>query len=236
MNFLRVELGSQIISLRTQPAHLLTPSVFLCIRGHKIDSSSEWTRRPRPHRLPAGEPETKLNGPEPPVKGMLFHEPQQNDQELDQANRQMREANMSLPAGLVSVRGAERLASDTRERYRQKLARITLDSMVQFVGLLDAKGTVLEINRVALDGVGIELSDVEGQPFWDVIDASLRPVKDEHVNVVFITAEGRDITGKKAQERETRASAWRLASLCVGAGVEQALEKIESCSYVVQPV
>ena len=31
--------------------------------------------------------------------------------------------------------------------YRQKLARITLDSMVQFVGLLDAKGTVLEINR-----------------------------------------------------------------------------------------
>lgn len=38
--------------------------------------------------------------------------------------------------------------------------------MVQFVGLLDAKGTVLEINQVALDGVGIKLSDVEGKPFW----------------------------------------------------------------------
>src|SRR5271163_1612451 len=71
-----------------------------------------------------------------------------------------------MPANLVNVRGTELLASDTREQYRQKLARITLDSMVQFVGLLDAHGTVLEINRVALDGVGVKLSDVEGKPFW----------------------------------------------------------------------
>jgi len=67
---------------------------------------------------------------------------------------------------LVNVCGTELLASDTREQYRQKLARITLDSMVQFVGLLDANGTVLEINHVALDAVGIKLSDVEGKPFW----------------------------------------------------------------------
>jgi len=150
-----------------------------------------------------------------------------------------------MPANLVNVRGTELLASDTREQYRQKLARITLDSMVQFVGLLDAKGTVLEINQVALDAVGITLSDVEGKPFWTtfwwqvseeinatlrqailraaqgefvrwdaeifgrsggtetiIIDASLCPVKDEQGNVVFITAEGRDITEKKAQERE----------------------------------
>ena len=71
--------------------------------------------------------------------------------------------NTSLP---VNVRGTVLLASDTREQYRQKLARITLDSMVQFVGLLDAEGTVLEINQVALDAVGIKLSDVEGKPFW----------------------------------------------------------------------
>src|SRR5271154_3976898 len=66
----------------------------------------------------------------------------------------------------VNVGGTKLLAGDTRDQYRQKLARITLDSMVQFVGLLDAKGTVLEINQVALDGVGIKLSDVEGKPFW----------------------------------------------------------------------
>jgi PAS domain S-box-containing protein len=75
-------------------------------------------------------------------------------------------ANPIIPANFSKVRGTDLLAGDTREQYRQKLARITLDSMVQFVGLLDAHGTVMEINQVALDAVGIKLSDVEGQPFW----------------------------------------------------------------------
>jgi PAS domain S-box-containing protein len=162
----------------------------------------------------------------------------------------------SMPVKLVNVRGTELLASDTRERYRQKLARITLDSMVQFVGLLDAKGTVLEINQVALDAVGIKLSDVEGKPFWTtfwwqvseeinatlkesilrasqgefvrwdteiygrfggketiIIDASLMPVKDEQDTVVFIAAEGRDITEKKAHEREIARQREELAKL-----------------------
>src|SRR5471030_2167468 len=74
-----------------------------------------------------------------------------------------------MPAHFVNVRGTELLASDSRERYRQKLARITLDSMVQFVGLLDTRGTVLDINRVALDAVGIKLSDIEGKPFWTTL-------------------------------------------------------------------
>jgi len=74
--------------------------------------------------------------------------------------------NPSPPTKLINVRGTELLAGDTREQYRQKLARITLDTMAQFVCLLDANGTVLEINQVALDGAGIQLSDVEGKPFW----------------------------------------------------------------------
>jgi len=164
--------------------------------------------------------------------------------------------NPSIALNLAKVRGTELLASDTREQYRQKLARITLDSMVQFVGLLDAQGTVLEINHVALDAVGIKLSDVEGRPFWTtfwwqvsaevnatlresirraaqgefvrwdaeiygraggketiIIDASLMPVKDEQGNVVFITAEGRDITEKKAHEREIARQREELAEL-----------------------
>ena len=67
---------------------------------------------------------------------------------------------------VVTVRGTAIRATDTREQYRQKIARITLDAMVQFVGLLDAQGTVLEINQVALDAVGITLAEVEGTPFW----------------------------------------------------------------------
>jgi adenylate cyclase len=72
----------------------------------------------------------------------------------------------SYSDNLIVVRDTALSSVDTREQYRQKIARITLDSMVQFVGLLDAAGTVLEINQVALDGVGIKLSDVEGKPFW----------------------------------------------------------------------
>ena len=156
----------------------------------------------------------------------------------------------------LNVRGTELVAGDPRDLYRQKIARITLDSMVQFVGLLDANGTVLEINQVALDAVGIKLSEVEGKPFWTtfwwqvseeiratlidaiqraaggefvrwdteiygraggketiIIDASLCPVKDDAGNVVFITAEGRDITEKKAHEREIARQREELAKL-----------------------
>ena len=73
----------------------------------------------------------------------------------------MRSADQS-----ITVRGTSIQPGDSRETYREKIARITLDSMVQFVGLLDANGTVLEINHVALQAVGIQLSDVEGKPFW----------------------------------------------------------------------
>ena len=145
----------------------------------------------------------------------------------------------------IHVLGTELLADDPPRLRREKLARITLDAMVQFVGLLDVHGTVLEINKVALDAVGIQLSEVEGKPFWTtfwwqvspeinaelrasiaraaagefvrwdtpiygraggketiIIDASLCPVLDAEGRVVFICAEGRDITAKKAQERE----------------------------------
>src|SRR5688572_21609603 len=66
----------------------------------------------------------------------------------------------------ISVRGTEIRANEARHQYREKIARVTLDSMVQFVGLLDAEGTVLEINKVALDAVGVSLAEVEGRPFW----------------------------------------------------------------------
>jgi len=63
------------------------------------------------------------------------------------------------PTETTVVHGTRIGPNDSGERYREKIARITLDSMVQFVGLLDAKGTVLEINKVALDGVGVSLSE-----------------------------------------------------------------------------
>src|ERR1700704_1186824 len=89
----------------------------------------------------------------------------------------------------ITVPGTRIPPADTRERYREKIARITLDSMVQFVGLLDADGTVLEINQVALDGVGIKLSDVEGRPFWTTFWWQVSPQ---------INAELREMIGRAA--------------------------------------
>jgi len=66
-----------------------------------------------------------------------------------------------------SVKGVALAAGDSTEVRRQKLARIILDAMYQFLGLLDVEGTVLEINRAALDGGGISLDDVVGKPFWE---------------------------------------------------------------------
>ena len=128
--------------------------------------------------------------------------------------------------------------------------------MVQFVGLLDAKGTVLEINKVALDAVGITLADVEGKPFWETfwwqvseeVNATLReqiaarragrvrPLghadlracwgqgNDHHRRLAHAgqrrarrgrvhRAEGRDITEKKAYEREIARQREELAKL-----------------------
>lgn len=66
----------------------------------------------------------------------------------------------------TSVRGVVIEAGDAREVRRQKMARIILDAMYQFLGLLDLDGTVLEINQAALDGAGLSLEDVIGKPFW----------------------------------------------------------------------
>jgi len=67
----------------------------------------------------------------------------------------------------ASVKGVMLAADDTTEVRRQKLARIILDAMYQFLGLLDVNGIVLEINRSALEGAGICLDDVVGKPFWE---------------------------------------------------------------------
>lgn len=74
--------------------------------------------------------------------------------------------NSSLPAQPINVCHTELLANDTRERHREKIARIMLDSLEHFIGLLDVNGKVLEINQTTLDAAGLQLSDVEGKPFW----------------------------------------------------------------------
>jgi PAS domain S-box-containing protein len=149
------------------------------------------------------------------------------------------------PDVFIQVREVELAPGDSIQRHREKLARIVLDEMYQFVGLLDTSGNLLEVNRAALEGGGMRLEDIHGKPFWEahwwtlsrktqaqlrravataaagdfvrydvevygsahgsetiVIDFSIVPVRDRQDRVVFLLAEGRNITEKKQAEAE----------------------------------
>lgn len=67
----------------------------------------------------------------------------------------------------IPVKGVQLSDHDPSDVKRQKLARIILDSMYQFLGLLDIDGHVIEINQAALDGAGLTLNEVVGTPFWE---------------------------------------------------------------------
>ena len=54
----------------------------------------------------------------------------------------------------IRVRDVELRRGSDAQRHREQLARIVLDEMFQFVALLDAEGTLLEVNRAALEAPG----------------------------------------------------------------------------------
>lgn len=156
----------------------------------------------------------------------------------------------------LQVRSVELDVEDDLQTHREKLAKIILDDMYQFVGLLDAEGTLLEVNRAALEGAGIKLEDIQGKPFWEarwwqvsadtvkrqkevcqlaaagefvrydveiygrsggddtiIIDYSLFPVSDNAGRVVFLLAEGRNITEKTRADAEIARKGQELEQL-----------------------
>jgi len=71
-------------------------------------------------------------------------------------------------APVFRVREVTLSATDGPQSQRDKLARVVLDGMNQFVGLLDPDGNVIELNRAALEAAGIRLDGTQGRPFWEV--------------------------------------------------------------------
>ncbi len=52
------------------------------------------------------------------------------------------------------------------EQQRDRQARIMLDRMYGFVGLLAPDGTMLDVNQTALDAAGVRREETVGLPFW----------------------------------------------------------------------
>ena len=60
--------------------------------------------------------------------------------------------------------------ADSERRFKA-----IFNSTYQLIGLLDAHGTVLEVNRTALEFAGLEQADVVGMPFWEIVWGGLSP-------------------------------------------------------------
>jgi PAS domain S-box-containing protein len=82
-------------------------------------------------------------------------------QRLEAALQESHLANAQLRQEL-----ADRQAVADLKQSEQKF-RAVFDHMFQLIGILSPDGAVVEANRTALDAIGISLSDVVGQPFWD---------------------------------------------------------------------
>jgi len=81
----------------------------------------------------------------------------------------------------ITVRGTEIHPDDTPQVYLQKLARITLDEMGQFVGILTTKGILLECNRAALESCELTRDDVIGKPFWETFWCTVTPAMQQEM-------------------------------------------------------
>src|SRR5215469_4048041 len=94
----------------------------------------------------------------------------------------------------IAVRGTEIRPDDTPQQYLQKLARITLDEMVQFTGILTTDGILLECNRAALESSGLTRDDVIGKPFWETFWWTVTPkMQDELCKAIHRAAKGEHV-------------------------------------------
>ncbi|MGD8875329.1 MAG: PAS domain S-box protein, partial [Gammaproteobacteria bacterium] len=75
--------------------------------------------------------------------------------------------------------------ADSERRFKA-----IFNSTYQLIGLLDAAGTVLEVNRTALDFLGMKLADIVGRPFAEVVSIRLSQKAQERVRKAVQDASG----------------------------------------------
>ncbi|MBI5594347.1 MAG: PAS domain S-box protein [Deltaproteobacteria bacterium] len=67
----------------------------------------------------------------------------------------------------VTLTNKERLQVEQELRESERKVRAIIDLSFGFLGLLTSEGSVVKINRSALEFVGVQMSDVVGKPFWE---------------------------------------------------------------------
>ncbi len=111
------------------------------------------------------------------------------------AEAALRELNVTLE-GRVAERTGELLASERR-------FRAIFDSAFQFMALLAADGTVLEVNQTAMAWIGITPSGIVHRPFWQAAPMRDNPeLQDKVRDAIRHAALGHVVTG----EHEMRGS------------------------------
>ena len=108
-----------------------------------------------PLRIPVAIPQEEETRNLRLYSEVLVHKLEDKVEELDKANRAIQR----------DVEEHKQMRKRLAESERK--ARAILDLAFGFIGLLTPDGALVELNRSALDFLGIQLSDVVGKPFWE---------------------------------------------------------------------
>src|SRR5579859_8186840 len=98
----------------------------------------------------------------------ILKKPMQNPADLRKVEP-VQQTDAHLPDDVEWLQSELRGASAGSESalMRLLLSRVTFDNMFQFCALLDARGTLWDVNDAALRGAGLTRRDVHGKPFWE---------------------------------------------------------------------
>lgn len=81
--------------------------------------------------------------------------------QLEQANKGLSVKTTELQTALVDLQEAQKRIVESERKFQA-----IFDHSFQFIGLTSPEGILLEVNRTALDFVGVNRTDVIGLPFW----------------------------------------------------------------------
>ena len=108
-----------------------------------------------PTRIPVAIPEEEEKRNLRLYSEVLIHKLEDKMEELDKANRELQRDV------------AEQKQMQQRLGESERKARAIFDRALGFIGLLTPDGSLVEVNRSALDFAGVQLSDVLGKPLWE---------------------------------------------------------------------